>query len=57
MALSRSPAKDEVQRFERAVARFAAFHGVATDAVLRSRAVWKDVAHAMFNLKEFIYIP
>jgi len=41
----------------RAVARLAALHGVPPDEVLHSRAVWKDVAHALFNLKEFIYVP
>ena len=25
-------------------------------AVLAESAVWKDVAHAIFNLKEFLYI-
>jgi hypothetical protein len=25
--------------------------------VMKSHPVWKDIAHAMFNLKEFIYIP
>ena len=30
---------------------------VPAEGVLKSQAVWKDMAHAMFNLKEFIYIP
>jgi hypothetical protein len=25
--------------------------------LMTSRAVWKDAAHMMFNLKEFIFIP
>jgi hypothetical protein len=56
-ALGRSPGKDERARFERAVGRIAELHGVSPDVVLGSRVVWKDVAHAVFNLKEFIYIP
>jgi len=56
-ALGRPPEKDERARFERAVARFAELHGVLPGDVLSSRAVWKDVAHAVLNLKEFIYVP
>ncbi len=56
-ALGRPPRPDERQRFERAVARLADLHGVPPGDVPKSPAVWKDVAHAMFNLKEFVYIP
>ena len=37
--------------------RLAELHRVPAGDVLQSRAVWKDVAHAMFNLEEFLYIP
>jgi hypothetical protein len=57
VALGRPPDEEERQRFERVVGELAALEGVPADGVLRSRAVWKDVAHAVFNLKEFIYIP
>ncbi len=57
VALGRPPAAEERERFEHAAAQFAAVHGVSTDGVLISRAVWRDVGHAFFNLKEFIYIP
>jgi hypothetical protein len=57
VGLGRPPTEEERQRFERAVAELAALEGVPAEDVLRSRAVWKDVAHAVFNLKEFIYIP
>jgi hypothetical protein len=56
-ALGRPPHQDEREHFEQAVARLAALHGVPPDGILKSRAVWRDVAHTMFNLKEFIYIP
>lgn len=56
VALGRPPKLAERERFERAVLRLAELHGVAPAQVLRSRAVWKDVAHAMFNLSEFVYI-
>jgi hypothetical protein len=30
---------------------------VSEEAILKSLPVWKDLAHAVFNLKEFIYVP
>ena len=57
VALGRPPDRRERDAFERAVAGLAAAHGVPAEGVLKSQAVWKDVAHTMFNLKEFIYIP
>jgi hypothetical protein len=56
-ALGRPPADVEIERFSRAADRLAELHGVAAGEVLRSRAVWKDIGHAVFNLKEFITIP
>jgi hypothetical protein len=56
-ALSRPPRPDELLRFEESVAQLAALHQVPAAEVARSQAVWKDVAHAVFNLQEFIYIP
>jgi hypothetical protein len=56
VALGRPPAKEERERFEAAVGQFAALHGVPTEGVMTSPAVWKDVAHAVFNVKEFVYI-
>ena len=56
-ALSRSPTSDERERFEQAVRQLADLHQVTSADVLTSRAVWKDVAHALFNVNEFIYIP
>ncbi len=57
VALSRSPTAVEQQRFEAMVSELAALHEVPPGDVLKSQAVWKDIAHAMINLKEFIYIP
>ncbi|MFM9963829.1 MAG: PSD1 and planctomycete cytochrome C domain-containing protein [Planctomycetaceae bacterium] len=56
-ALSRSPTSDERDRFEQAVRQLAELHQVPRADVLKSQAVWKDVAHALFNVNEFIYIP
>ncbi len=56
-SLCRPPTAEERQRFARAVAELAELHGVRPGEVLSSRAVWKDVAHTMFNLEEFLYVP
>jgi hypothetical protein len=56
VALGRPPAAAERERFEGAVNGLAALHGVSPGNVLASKEVWRDVAHAFFNLKEFIYI-
>ena len=56
-SLGRLPSDGERQRFEQAVQQLAELHRTPAAEVLNSQAVWKDVAHAMFNLAEFIYIP
>jgi len=56
-ALGRPPRSEECQRFERAAAQIAELQGVAAEKLLASQLVWKDLAHAMFNLKEFSSIP
>ena len=57
VALSRPPRPEERLRLERAVAEFAGLHDVPATGVLQSKAVWKDVAHTLFNVKEFIFLP
>jgi cytochrome c553 len=55
-ALGRFPTAAEVTRWSATVTELAGDHGVPADAVLSSPAVWKDVAHTLFNTKEFIYV-
>ena len=55
-ALGRPPRPDELARLTRLLERTAELHGVAPDAILSSQPVWRDVAHALFNLKEFIHV-
>ena len=55
-ALGRSPATAEVERWAKLVDELAADRGVQTNQVMGSAAVWADVAHALFNAKEFIYV-
>ncbi len=57
VGLGRQPHTDERRRFAQAVAKFAQLHNVPSGGVLSSQAVWQDVAHTLFNLKEFSYIP
>jgi hypothetical protein len=57
VALGRPPQSEERMRFERAVAQLAGLRGVPDKEVLTNQEIWKDVAHALFNLKEFILIP
>ncbi|MDR3402180.1 MAG: PSD1 and planctomycete cytochrome C domain-containing protein [Chthoniobacter sp.] len=56
-ALGRAPSDADRESCLAAVRSLAATHGVAEADILASRAVWKDAAHMMFNLKEFIFIP
>jgi hypothetical protein len=55
-ALSRPPRLDEVDRLTRLVERSALLRGADGD-LLEVQPAWQDAAHAVFNLKEFIYVP
>jgi hypothetical protein len=57
VALDRPPDAVERERFAKAVRSFADLHGVPPEGILASRPIWQDLAHTMFNLKEFISIP
>ncbi len=60
-AFGREPAVGELARWRKAVDDFAGLYqdvpGKQPSAdVMESLPVWKDVAHAMFNAKEFLYV-
>lgn len=55
-ALGREATGEELTRFASAVRSVAATYGVAEADLLTNRAVWRDAAHMMFNLKEFIFV-
>jgi len=55
-AFGRSPDEGETARWSRAAADFARLHQVDEAGLMQSLPVWKDVAHAFFNAKEFIYV-
>jgi hypothetical protein len=56
-ALGRSPTDAERSRFEQAATQLAELHAVPVGDILKSEVVWREVAHALFNLQEFVYIP
>jgi hypothetical protein len=55
-ALGRRPSHEELNRWSAAVADLAAAHAVGPETAMQCVPVWKDIAHALFNTKEFIYL-
>lgn len=55
-ALGRGPSSQELERFRGLAARLAGLHQVPREELLSSLTVWKDLAHAVLNLKEFLYV-
>jgi hypothetical protein len=56
-AVGRPAKPQEAERLVKLVERSAALRGFEGDSLLTCRAAWQDAAHAVFNLKEFIYVP
>jgi len=56
-ALNRVPTTEEQARFEQAATQFAELHQVVPDQILKSQVIWKEMAHILFNVNEFIFIP
>jgi len=55
-ALSRPLRDDETARFVRLTEAAARLRGAADGDLLSCRPAWQDLAHAFFNLKEFIHV-
>jgi cytochrome c553 len=55
-ALGRSPTTAELERWARLVNDLAAQHGVPVAQIIASPVVWKEVAHTLYNSKEFLYL-
>ncbi len=55
-AFARPPKTEETARLVKLVERSAKLRNVSVDQLLDSQPSWQDAAHAMFNLKEFIYV-
>ena len=56
-SLGRSPDAAEMSRFEQTVQELSELYQVPAEKVMASQEIWKDIAHALFNLNEMIYIP
>jgi hypothetical protein len=54
-ALGRPADADEVRRFTAGARRLAQIHDLPEGELLASEALWKDMAHLVFNVKEFLY--
>ena len=57
IALSRPPTAGEIGRFQSLAAQLASWKAVAPEQLLQSREIWKEIAHAILNLKEFPLHP
>ena len=55
-ALGRPPNDEELSRLVRLAGRSAELHGISLGVLMTCGPVWQDVAHALFNVKEFIYV-
>lgn len=55
-ALGRPPRAEELSRLVKLADRSAELQGLAPGALMVCAPVWQDVAHALFNVKEFIYV-
>ena len=55
-ALGRDPTPDESQRWARAVEDLATLHNLDNSDIMGSQILWQDIAHALFNTKEFLYL-
>ena len=56
-ALNRPTTSQELVAFEQVVVQLAELHQVPPGELLLSHPIWKDIAHTVFNLQEFIYVP
>ncbi len=55
-ALSRTIDSSEVDQWEQTLNDLASLRKVATDDIMTDKQLWTDVAHTIFNCKEFIYL-
>mgnify|MGYP003645132376 CR=1 FL=1 len=56
-AFARPPKAEETARFVAFANECATYRNVEAEELLASATVWQDVAHSIFNVKEFIYVP
>jgi hypothetical protein len=56
-ALGRPPRAEEAARLVKLAKLTAVLRGAEAQPLLKCQPAWQDVAHAIFNVKEFIYVP
>ena len=56
-ALSRPGLPEEITALSELVYETARLHNVPPDQLLTHQRTWQDAAHAVMNLKEFLYVP
>ena len=56
-ALARPARKEELGEFRSLGHELMFLHNIKSDSLMTSVPIWTDMAHVIFNLKEFIYIP
>ena len=56
-AFSRRPQPNEMDSAKVFLVEQAQMHGIDFEKNPRDLAAWTDLAHALFNTKEFIFIP
>jgi hypothetical protein len=56
-ALSRPATPEEVTELSQLLLNSAKLRSVPPDQLLTHQALWQDAAHAVLNLKEFLYVP
>jgi hypothetical protein len=56
-ALGRPPRAEETARLVKLAKLAAKLRGADAQPLLQCPSAWQDVAHALFNVKEFIYVP
>ena len=56
-ALGRSPTAEEQFRLAQTIRELADYYHVPAEKVMSSAEIWKDIAHALFNFNEMIFIP
>ncbi len=53
--VGRLASPEEIDRFESMIAELLALYDTSPPDVMTDERLWRDVAHAVFNLKEFVY--
>ncbi|MGV2332924.1 MAG UNVERIFIED_CONTAM: hypothetical protein LVR18_01905 [Planctomycetaceae bacterium] len=57
IALSRPGSAEEITGLSELVQNSARLRSVPPEQLLKNQPSWQDAAHAVLNLKEFLYVP